>query len=556
MSSEFEELESLLFDWEAGTLNNEGFDRIQEILSQDESARSFFLQQQMMNAALKLEGDAGLAQPTVENSINDVVRPAKTVRSSTGGAFRYHYWITATAVLLICVLVGRIVYLEFATDSNKPGGVAGPVDLKSQSEREEATSHGVAIVTRLMDVTWGDGQAAIEVGDALPPGRLAIKSGFAQVEFFCGATLIIEGPADLEIQSETLARVRSGRLRAQVPPAARGFSLEVDDMKVVDLGTEFGLSVSAEGANVQVFDGEVELHPAENKKQLLTAGQSLVRTPEGIFEKSEMTPEQYLDIATLESRAQGQRTARYEQWKAWSEKLRHDPRLITYFAFDQNGGWERRLKCDVQPKNSELDGAIVGARSVPGRWKSKRALEFKQPGDRVRVQIPGEFSSLTFACWVRIDSLDRWYNSLFLTDNYNQGEPHWQILDSGQIYFSVRPSKRGTKGAPDRKVLSPPFWKPSLSGKWLHLATTYDVEAQRTTHYLNGEVLHSESIPESQLVKTTRIGAATIGNWSMSTKPDARFAIRNLNGRIDELAIFAAALTAEEIKEMYDNGKP
>ena len=556
MNSKIEELESLLFDWEAGTLDNEGIDRIQEIMRQDESARKFFLQQQMMNAALKLEGEAGLTQPDVEDLQNDTLKQVKKVKNFTGGGFRFNYWITATVVFLFCVLVGRIVYLEFATDVSKSVEVAGPVDLKSQPQSEEATSRGVAMVTRLMDVSWDHGQTRIEVGEAIPPGRLAIKSGFAQVEFFCGATLIIEGPADLEIQSETLARVRRGRIRAQVPPAARGFSLEVDDMKVVDLGTEFGLSVSAEGANVQVFDGEVELQPAENEKQILTAGQSLIRTPEGLLEEAELTPERYLDIARLETRAQGQNSARYKQWKNWSEKLRHDPRLIAYFAFDENGEWKRRLKCDIQPKNSELDGAIVGARSVSGRWKFKRALEFKQPGDRVRVQIPGEFSSLTFACWVRIDSLDRWYNSLFLTDNYNQGEPHWQILDTGQIYFSVRPTERGRRGAPDRKVLSPPFWKPSLSGKWLHLATTYDVEAQRTTHYLNGEVLYSELIPESQLVKTTRIGAATIGNWSESTRPDAQFAIRNLNGRMDELAIFAATLTAEEIKEMYDNGKP
>ena len=549
MSSDLEELESLLFDWEAGTLNNEGVIRIREILNQNEAARTFFLQQQIMSAALKREGDSGIGLPSADNSKNNAVHPTEPMRRSTGGPLRSHYWIAAVAMLLI-VLVGRIVHLEFLPPSNQPLNVAKDLPEK------EATSRGVAMVTRLIDVSWEEGQSVLEVGDALPPGRLAFKTGFAQVEFFCGATLIIEGPADLDIQSETLARVRKGRLRAQVPPAARGFSLEVEDMKVVDLGTDFGLSVSEAGANVQVFDGEVELQPAKNKKQLLTAGQGMMRTPAGLFEKSKVTPKRYLDIATLESRDQGQRTAHYEHWKVWSEKLRHDPRLIAYFAFDQDGGWERRLKCDLQPENSELDGAIVGAKSVPGRWKNKRALEFKQPGDRVRVYIPGEYSSLSFACWVKIDSLDRRFNSLFLTDSYNLGEPHWQILDTGQIYFSVRPEKKGVEGILDRKVLSPPFWKPSLSGKWLHLATTYDVDTGQTTHYLNGKEIHSEIIPEAQLVKTTRIGAATIGNWSDSTRPDASFAIRNLNGRIDELAIFAAALTADEIKEMYENGKP
>ena len=252
----------------------------------------------------------------------------------------------------------------------------------------------------------------------------------------------------------------------------------------------------------------------------------------------------------------GQRTARYLRWKACSDELRRDPRLIAYYAFHEDGDWKRRLPCDVEPRNSELDGAIVGARQVEGRWATKRALEFKQPGDRVRVQIPGEFSSLTFACWVKIDSLDRWFNSLFLTDGYNRGEPHWQILDTGQLYFSVRPTEEGEKGPRDHKSLSPSFWKPSLSGRWLHLATVYDVKTRSITHFLNGELLSRESVPEEQLVAETRIGTASLGNWSMPTRPDTSFSIRNLNGSLDEFCLFAAALTEEEVVEMFENGKP
>ena len=130
------------------------------------------------------------------------------------------------------------------------------------------------------------------------------------------------------------------------------------------------------------------------------------------------------------------------------------------------------------PENRNLDGAIVGAKRVVGRWPQKSGIEFKRPGDRVRVNIPGQFGSLTFACWVKIDSLDRWYNSLFLTDSYQRGEPHWQILDTGQLFFSVRLG--GGPGKGHHKVLSPPFWDASLSGRWLHLATTYNVETKIT----------------------------------------------------------------------------
>ena len=359
-----------------------------------------------------------------------------------------------------------------------------------------------------------------------------------------------------------LATVHHGQLRAQVPPAARGFSLNVDDMQIVDLGTEFGLSVSADSADVQVFDGEVELHHADRSKLQLNAGEAVTRSSTGEIQTGSATPERFLDLATMESHASEQTRVRYERWKAWSRALCEDPRLITYYRFDNVDSWQRRLPADVHPLNRELDGAIVGATRTTGRWPTKSALEFKRPGDRVRVNIPGEFQSLTFTCWVKIDSLDRWYNSLFLTDHYNQGEPHWQILDTGQLFFSVRSRPDEVEGQPvvhgpsHKTVLSPVFWEPSMSGKWIQLATTYDAEAARTTHYLNGAVLHSETIPQAQQVKTTRIGAASIGNWALPTKPDAEFAIRNLNGSIDEFAIFSAALSADEIREFYDYGKP
>lgn len=546
----FDELESLLFDWEDGTLDDAGIARVREILKADAAARTHYVQLQMINAALRHENDAGLVPlPTAMMESAPVVGADWTQLKP----WRPRRWMLAVAALIICIQAVRLLQLELVKQPDTPGGRTAGVD--NHHEATEATSQGVALVTRLVDAVWDEAQPPLDVGDALPPGRLALASGYAQIEFFCGATVILEGPAELDLRSSSVARVRSGRLRAQVPPAARGFSLEVDDLRVVDLGTEFGLSVSSAGANVQVFDGEVELQQPSSARRLLIAGQALVRTPNGNYETSAMTPESFLDIESLESRVQGQRDERYSRWKKWSTKLRGDERLVAYYAFDQAGGWQRRLDCSLEPPDRELDGAIVGARRVPGRWTAKSSLEFKRPGDRVRVQIPGEFESLTFACWTKIDSLDRWYNSLFLTDSYNQGEPHWQILDSGQLYFSVRPVEQGEAGPRDFKSLSPPFWNASFSGRWIHLAVVYDVESRSISHYLNGQMLSQDDVPAEQIVKT-QIGAASIGNWSLPTQPGSEFAIRNLNGSIDEFAIFAAALTADEIQEMYDNGKP
>lgn len=549
------EIETLLLEWECGSLDDAGIERLRELLKTDSAARSRFIQMQMLTAALHHEADAGTgASLNGAASSSDGLNPATSQKTWT--ANRLMVFCLTTLSLTVCILTG---WLLFQRTENQPDSTIPIAQSSAPGERDpskEATAQGIALVTRLVDVQWTNSQSTFSIGDALPRGRFQFEKGHAQLEFLCGATLIVEGPADIELESSTQARVRNGRMRAHVPPAARGFTLEVDDLKVVDLGTEFGLSVSDAGTDIQVFDGEVELHSPSNNKKRLTTGQALVLTDRGEYREKEPEPDQFLDISSLEVRDQQMHSARYDQWKTWSNIWRKDPRLIAYYSFAENGDWERRLACSKLPLNSNLDGAIVGAREVPGRWGAKRALEFKQPADRVRVQIPGEFHSLTFAAWVKIDSLDRWYNSLFLTDSYDKGEPHWQILDTGQLYFSVRPVNRGESGPHDFKALSPTFWKPALNGKWIHLAVTCDLSKSTITHYLNGTVLSRHLVPEEQLPETTRFGAASIGNWSSPTLPGQRFAIRNLNGAIDELAIFSDALTPEEIKELYEHGKP
>jgi hypothetical protein len=547
MNAEIESLESLLEQWTDGRLTTADVEALREMLRKDAKLRDRFVDWQMLGAALSMESDS-LPTGMAESRLAEPLRASE--KSSVEAGWKFLLAITVS--IAVVAIAGRWAYLEALTERvvSTPEIVnSGPAAI------EEPTSRGIAMVTRLVNADWEQqSSSTIGVGQALEPGTLKLRSGYAQVEFFCGASVILEGPAELELLSPTAARFLSGRLRAQVPPAARGFQIDVDGMKVIDLGTEFGLSVSAVGSDVQVFDGEVRVERDAVTSQLVRAGQSFSQK-DGVINRMTVAQDEYTDLAMLDEQARDQNSERLKRWQDFSRRLRQDKRLIAYYALDQPQRWQRTLKNSAEATSDDLDGAIVGAKRVAGRWPGKGALELKQPGDRVRVNIPGEFRSLSFACWVRIDSLDRWYNSLFLTDNYQRGEPHWQILDSGQLFFSVRVSQQ-KGGQEHRVVLSPPFWSPTLSGKWLHLATTYDVDAKTTTHYLNGRQLIAESIPLHQLVETTRIGMASIGNWSMPTRPDSNFAIRNLNGRIDEFAIFSAALSAEEVAEMYESGKP
>lgn len=132
------------------------------------------------------------------------------------------------------------------------------------------------VVAKLVDVKgarWDGGSLPTEVGAVLSTGRLRLAAGLATLEFEKGARLTLEGPADLELLSAERCYLHSGALVAHVPPPAVGFMVETAHARLIDHGTDFGISTGVDGqAQVQVFQGEVELqhHRSGEKVNLLT----------------------------------------------------------------------------------------------------------------------------------------------------------------------------------------------------------------------------------------------------------------------------------------------
>src|SRR6185437_16744793 len=97
----------------------------------------------------------------------------------------------------------------------------------------------------------------------------------------------------------------------------------------------------------------------------------------------------------------------------------------------------------------------------------KEALEFNSAEDRVRLPVPGEFHSLSYMAWLRVDSLPNAWNALALVDTFKSGETHWQLHRNGSMELSVRPV--GGKSGWDR-LLSRPIITHALLGHWIQLA--------------------------------------------------------------------------------------
>ena len=383
-----------------------------------------------------------------------------------------------------------------------------------EESKVEPSAQGFGVLTGVDNAVW-ESHPELAQGDLLPAGEIRLKSGVAQLELFSGVTVVVEGNAFFEVLSAMEMSVHHGKMRANVPEPAHGFRIRTADGEVVDLGTEFAVNIRSNKSEVHVIDGSVEWHPAgKNNKQLMVKGEALSASG-GAEKKMVAKAGDFVGMRELNERLNNGRTSRRDEWLAYTRKLSRDPRLVAYYPMSQPGHWHRQLYNEALVPAAATDGAIVAAkRSVDRFGHSDGALDFSATGSRVKVNVAQELTSLTFMAWVKIDSLDRWYNSLFLTDGHELNEPHWQIMDDGRLFFSVkrREADREKKLWDKHIVYSKPFWTPAMSGKWTHIATSYDVSTYTVTHYINGKLFHREVLPENMQVDRVKIGPASIGN--------------------------------------------
>lgn len=95
-----------------------------------------------------------------------------------------------------------------------------------------------------------------------------------------------------------------------------------------------------------------------------------------------------------------------------------------------------------------------------------------------------------------------------------------------------------------------------MTGRWIHLAAVYNPARRLVTQYLDGEAVSREQITDDYFIADLRIGAGEIGNWGQPFRKTPDFAVRNLDGVIDEMLLFNAAVTDAEIRTMFQQGAP
>jgi len=233
-------------------LNPDEFHQLEQDLLASESLRERFMRAIRIDMALR-DGNFSTGQ-----SLPSVKGPRWLQFSSA-----------VTAIAAVLILAATLVWRTAPTK----GGI------------QVANDSGVATLVDVRDCKWVRSET-IAVDRRILPGTLELSAGVALIQFDGGAKLALKGPAKLEVLSPKTARLHQGNATVRCEQGIYSFSLFTPTSSVVDLGTEFGVAVDAEGASeVHVLDGAVEVVDTFSKFEpsvrLLSIGQTLTITSNG-----------------------------------------------------------------------------------------------------------------------------------------------------------------------------------------------------------------------------------------------------------------------------------
>ncbi|NLE39567.1 MAG: FecR domain-containing protein, partial [Pirellulaceae bacterium] len=242
-------------------IDQTGWARLEEILLADSDAR--ILYRRYVNAHV------GLKQCLTSRAEKPAPRPKKSPTlgflGETAWTMADFFWRPTSFSLLVGVGLPLLCIVLLAVQIRSPRSIEPTPTI--------AGSVCVARLGRTLDCVWErQSVPPVEGTPLMIDQRLDVTRGLAEIVMANGATVLVEGPVSLLIDSDRLVSLDDGKLTARVPKQARGFTVRAAGVEIVDIGTEFGVIVTdrRNAADVEVFQGEVELAAAGHRDRQTT----------------------------------------------------------------------------------------------------------------------------------------------------------------------------------------------------------------------------------------------------------------------------------------------
>jgi hypothetical protein len=440
------------------------------------------------------------------------------------------------AVAMSAVLVFALMAIQFLGNDSNTG--------------DRATNLRIASVENIEGIAWFD-ESQLARGAEISSGLVRVDSGAIDLRFDNGTLLLIEGPAELSIETGMLVSLKHGRLAARVPEEAYGFTVLGPNSAVVDLGTEFAVAVDGEQSWVEVYDGEVDVAllnddgQAWKSRELTASGPVRIDASNGqivdevppialprfavVLPDSLAVPTEYVKAVLKNKPAHYWRFEEAEAGQV-ADVVGEAAAVIQGGSLLDNGGLYFPGKRQLE--GLATHGLAFVAEPLPSLFNNEFTLEawvnpsFAQKRGLIGINHRSPDSK----------SQEKLYQLQLLPAQHQTVFPGETFQFTGDLW------PYGEKGIV--RVFSATKYRP---GAWHHVvAVRRDSQIEI---YLNGE--KAQTAPAPPLKSNPLPATITIGRSSSPETENRKRDGRYFKGMVDEIAVYPFAMSADEVAEHY-----
>ncbi len=203
---------------------------------------------------IKMDADIELHEFLQKNRSKKIKEQYNASQDSKPGFFQGSFLNTVTKVAA-CLILGIIIWASLPQSSNKH----------------------IATIHASSQAQWQNKSLKTIPGTQLSAQSYELVSGSLELMFNDGAIVVFNAPATFNLMSSNSTYLEKGRLLANVPSQAIGFTVETPNTTIVDLGTKFSVYVDDSGqSECHVQDGVIEcISKLSSISQKLLTGQSV-----------------------------------------------------------------------------------------------------------------------------------------------------------------------------------------------------------------------------------------------------------------------------------------
>lgn len=430
-----------------------------------------------------------------------------------------HLWITQTLCIVVCLFsIGLFLFLSKNEQADVPSQV---VDKTSQYYFDENTSppEDVATLSQTVQATWellGKNPALTK---HFQPGTVKLTSGNVEFAFTGGADISLDSPALFGMERKNHGTLFSGTLSAHLTDPQSPFTLETPSVEVVDLGTEYEVTVNEDAETfVHVLDGQVEVKPRRRLPRFYWN-----------FDQREESP--LTDTISGNAISIGKNAKRIPGLTG-KGAVRFNNKPDASLLLGNGGGKEVGTGAYSASTGVTLEALVISEWQTPNETQTKYPFDY----DEIFRKEDGSYRIL-------------------LSFQNDDGASQTQIPDvekgpclsfglflSGMGYNELDMPLDGKEGRPSLEEIR--------DGKPHHIVATYNGWTGIKAIYVDGRLCMSHRFPVGTMIISGGRTPAVIGNL-ISGDFETLVGREPFSGVIDEVAFYGFALDAATVAQHY-----